>query len=289
MVFTYSKRFNKFCTFFSSVIGVFHISTFSDFSSRPYAFGDSFSFRRFVCTLHTQKIIFIPIHYPFSWCHGSPKMNAIVQLECCNLEEAKQTLPDTLAVTETQYCHYGDATTSKTTFPTIHEQDVRGLRRNVRTTISDWPIYGIGSRPPVWLLGLSRDFDQSVQELSETVCVNTTSVQDVLQFAQFYSHDIMLPDLHGPDVIYGFDFKTGTPFSLLTSPDSTWTVMTADLELTVALGRDSQIHAWSNVAHLVEVASWCGEASQQLEGQRNNSLMEIWQPPDTVMRSSSRM
>lgn len=52
---------------------------------------------------YTQKIIFTPIHCPFSWCHGSPVMNAIVQLECCNLEEVKQTLPDTLAVTETQY------------------------------------------------------------------------------------------------------------------------------------------------------------------------------------------
>jgi len=73
--------------------------------------------------------------------------------------------------------------------------------------------------------------------------VNTTSVQGILQFSQFYSHDIVLPDLPGPDVIYGFDFKTGTPFSLLMSPDSTWTVMTADLELTIAQGRDFQIHA----------------------------------------------
>lgn len=50
MVFTYSKRFNKFCTIFSSVT----FFTFSDFSSRPYAFGDSFSFKRFF-TSHTHS------------------------------------------------------------------------------------------------------------------------------------------------------------------------------------------------------------------------------------------
>lgn len=69
MVFTYSKRFNKFCTIYSSVIGAIHISTFSDFSSRPYAFGDSFSFKRFF-TSHTHSnsslsdtLLLIPLLY----------------------------------------------------------------------------------------------------------------------------------------------------------------------------------------------------------------------------------
>lgn len=39
----------------------------------------------------------------------------------------------------------------------------------------DWPLYGICFWPPVWMLRLPRDFDQSVQELFETVFVNTYS------------------------------------------------------------------------------------------------------------------
>ena len=177
MVFTYSKRFNKFCTIFSSVI----FFTFSDFS---------FSFKRFLHLTHTA-IHFYPIHY--CWCHCSPKMYATVQLECCNMEEAKQALLDTLAliIILTLWRRYNQ---QNTTFPTIHEQDDRGLRRNVRTTISDRPIYGFGSRPQVWLQELSRDIDQSVLRTVRNRLREHNIHPRRPAMRLFYSHDIVLPD-----------------------------------------------------------------------------------------------